>query len=199
MESPSAHFLSSRDQPRRPSYTHSSSRSSITTSESRMSLQTSDRSMSSLALSSQLPHSQECPQQQQPAQSSQSKSHYQRIQNGDLNKRGSPAPSNSTDSSRFRSLNESSFELKPSDSKPSLTVTSSYLQEKLSQERKTESERSSSRLGHDKMTSSLDLRGVQSSPARPFFDISRPKSSIGHLDSGKKKGVGLKEMEQVCI
>ncbi|CAK7568337.1 MAG: hypothetical protein SEPTF4163_006324 [Sporothrix epigloea] len=46
------------------------------------------------------------------------------------------------------------------------------------------------------MTSSLDLRGVQSSPARPFFDISRPKSSIGHLDSGKKKGVGLKEMEQ---
>ncbi|CAK7264367.1 hypothetical protein SEPCBS119000_000963 [Sporothrix epigloea] len=46
------------------------------------------------------------------------------------------------------------------------------------------------------MTSLLDLRGVQSSPARPFLDIGRPKSSIGHLDGGKKKGVGLKEMEQ---
>ncbi|CAK7235513.1 hypothetical protein SBRCBS47491_009319 [Sporothrix bragantina] len=46
------------------------------------------------------------------------------------------------------------------------------------------------------MASSLDLRGVQSSPGRPLFDISRPKSSTGHLDGGKKKGVGLKEMEQ---
>ncbi|CAK7236035.1 hypothetical protein SCUCBS95973_009468 [Sporothrix curviconia] len=162
-----------------------------------MSVQTSDRSMSNLDPSPQPPLSQEQQQQQQQLSSSQPTSHLvHRFQNGHLQKRGSPAPSTSTDSSRFRSLNDSTSELKSSDSKPSLIATSSYLQEKLLKERKTESERSSSRLENDKMTTSLDLRGVQSSPARPLFDISRPKSSTGHLDGGKKKGVGLKEMEQ---
>lgn len=104
------------------------------------------------------------------------------------------------------------MELRSSDSRPSLTATSSYLQEKLNREkeRKVESERSSSRLSNDKMMSSSDLRTSQishaqtptQSPARPLFDISRPKSSAGHLDSSsnsstksKKAGVGLKEME----
>lgn len=181
---------SSRERSRRPSYTRASSRSSTgATSDSRMSVQTSDRSMSNLTPSPQPPL-----QQQQP----QTASHLvHRFQNG-VNKRASPAPSNSTESSRFRSLNETTSELKTSDSKPSLTATSSYLQEKLLKERKVESDRCSSRLSNDKMASSMDLRGTQSSPARAPFDISRPKSSAGHLDGGKKKGgVGLKEMEQV--
>jgi hypothetical protein len=199
MEAPSsANFTrtSTQERPRRPSYTRASSRSSIgATSDSRMSVHTADRSMSNLTPSPQPPMSQ--PQQQS---SSQPSSHLvHRFQNN-TNKRASPVPSTSTDSSRFRSLNDSTYELKSSDSKPSLVATSSYLQEKLLKERKVESERSSSRLSNDKMASTLDLRGAGSSPARAPFDISRPKSSAGHLDGGKKKaGVGLKEMEQVCI
>ncbi|KAL1893274.1 hypothetical protein Sste5346_006450 [Sporothrix stenoceras] len=150
--------------------------------------------MSNLTPSPQPPLS----QLQQQTSSSQPSSHLvHRFQNSTANKRASPAPSTSTDSSRFRSLNDSTSELKSSDSKPSLIATSSYLQEKLLKERKVESERSSSRLGNDKMASTVDLGGAQSSPARAPFDISRPKSSAGHLDGGKKKaGVGLKEMEQ---
>ncbi|ERS97600.1 hypothetical protein HMPREF1624_05771 [Sporothrix schenckii ATCC 58251] len=201
MDAPlSASFTSSTstgDRSRRPSYTRASSRSSTgATSDSRMSAHTADRSMSNLIPSPQLPLSQ--PQQQTSSLSStQSTSHIvHRFQDG-ANKRASPAPSTSTDSSKFRSINESTSDLKSIDSKPALTATSSYLQEKLLKERKVESERSSSRLSNDKMASTLDLRGGQSSPARAPFDISRPKSSTGHLDGSKKKsGVGLKEMEQ---
>lgn len=194
---------STRDhhQPRRPSYTRASSRSSTgAASDSRMSAHTTaDRSMSNLTPSPQPPLLQQ--QTSSSSSSSQQPSSHlvHRFQNG-ANKRASPAPSTSTDSSRFRSLNnDSTSELKSSDSKPSLTATSSYLQEKLLKERKVESERSSSRLSNDKMGSTADLRAA-ASPSRAPFDISRPKSSAGHLDGGKKKaGVGLKEMEQVSI
>ena len=214
----STYYSSSQEHSRSHSYTRGPSRwSAGTSAELRQSVNTSDRSMSNLAPSPQLLVSQEQQyqhqqqrrqrqqqqyqqqQEQEQEQSSYTTSHLvHRFPNSALSKRGSPAPSNSTDSSRFRSLNDSTSELKFSDSRPSLIATSSYLQEKLLKERKVESDRSSSRQSNEKMSSSVDLRGVQSSPGRALYDISRPKSSTDHLDGSKKKGVGLKEMEQVC-
>ncbi|PKS13068.1 hypothetical protein jhhlp_000409 [Lomentospora prolificans] len=70
---------------------------------------------------------------------------------------------------------------------------SSYLQEKLQRERKVESDNksvSSGRTSNDP--------NVQSSPIRrEGFDPRRPMSSGGHDSSSKKKGMGVKEMEQI--
>lgn len=73
---------------------------------------------------------------------------------------------------------------------------SSFLQERLQRERKVESERSSSRMSNDPMSASLDLRAIQSSPARSGTSDSRRPRSSGGADLAKKKGLGLKEMEQ---
>lgn len=74
---------------------------------------------------------------------------------------------------------------------------SSFLQEKLQRERRFESERSSSRMSND-MSASVDLKVVHSSPARSTTaEGKRPRSSGGNAEQTKKKGLGLKEMEQV--
>ncbi|KAK0667678.1 hypothetical protein QBC41DRAFT_134269 [Cercophora samala] len=75
----------------------------------------------------------------------------------------------------------------------SLAVTpmSALLQERLERERRVESERASSRTGNDLFRSSVDNRAIRSpSPAD-----SRPISSQSS-DSARKKGLGVKEMEQ---
>lgn len=80
-------------------------------------------------------------------------------------------------------------------------VLSSFLQEKLSRERKLESNRSSRRLSADLSASAdLTMRATQSSPVRTNTgDGRRPRSSGGDAPAPKKKGgMGLKEMEQVC-
>lgn len=78
---------------------------------------------------------------------------------------------------------------------------SSFLQERLQRERKLESERTSRRLSAD-LSASADftMRATQSSPVRGRqADSHRPRSSSGgDPATGKKKGMGLKEMEQVC-
>lgn len=84
------------------------------------------------------------------------------------------------------------------DPRQSLPPVSSFLQEKLQSQRKVESQRSSSRLNNETMSASVELRPVQSSPARSgASDGGRPRSS-GGTEPAKKKGLGLKEMEQVC-
>ena len=80
---------------------------------------------------------------------------------------------------------------------------SSFLQERLQRERRFEVERSASRMssrGDLSMSASGDLRAVQSSPIRERgSDVRRPGSSGGSAaEQPKKKGLGLKEMEQVC-
>ncbi|KAK5657141.1 hypothetical protein OQA88_3198 [Cercophora sp. LCS_1] len=85
----------------------------------------------------------------------------------------------------------------PEHSRESLPAMSTYLQERLERERKVnDSERSSSRASNDQMGASVDLRAIQSSPARKRrSEGPRPRSSEGE-DPEKKKGLGLKEMEQ---
>ncbi|CAP61250.1 uncharacterized protein PODANS_3_11500 [Podospora anserina S mat+] len=75
----------------------------------------------------------------------------------------------------------------------SLAVTpmSALLQERLERERRVESERASSRTSNDLFRSTVDNRAIRSpSPAD-----SRPISSQSS-DSARKKGLGVKEMEQ---
>lgn len=75
---------------------------------------------------------------------------------------------------------------------------SSFLQEKLQRERISEMERSSSRMGSE-MGPLAEGRAVPASPARcATADGRRPDTSGTGADPTKKKGVGLKEMEQVC-
>jgi hypothetical protein len=78
---------------------------------------------------------------------------------------------------------------------------SSYLLEKLQRERKDMDGKSvaSLRIAGDP-SSRPDSPGVQSSPIRRdhLFDVRRPISS-GNADPGGKKGLGIKEMEQVCL
>ncbi|KAK3320392.1 hypothetical protein B0T19DRAFT_361364 [Cercophora scortea] len=83
------------------------------------------------------------------------------------------------------------------DSRQSLAPTmSSFLQERLERERKVESDRSSSRASNDGMSVSTDLKPAQSSPSKTSIAESRrPRSSAGS-EASKKKGLGLKEMEQ---
>ncbi|KJZ77125.1 hypothetical protein HIM_03446 [Hirsutella minnesotensis 3608] len=77
---------------------------------------------------------------------------------------------------------------------------SSFLQEKLQRERKAESEKLafSAGLSRTDMSASVDIgRIVQSSPFKaPEAIINRPRSSTG-TEPPKKKGLAVKEMEQV--
>lgn len=84
------------------------------------------------------------------------------------------------------------------EAKQPVPQVSSFLQERLQRERKVESERSSSRMSNDPMSASLDLRTVQSSPVRSGTSDGRRPRSSGGAEPAKKKGLGLKEMEQVC-
>jgi hypothetical protein len=80
---------------------------------------------------------------------------------------------------------------------PSLPPVSSFLQERLQRGRKIESERSASRMSNDMTTASLDMRAVQSSPPQGGQSEGRRPISSGGAETTKKKGLGLKEMEQV--
>jgi hypothetical protein len=71
------------------------------------------------------------------------------------------------------------------------------LQERLQRERRVESERSYSRLSNETMNASMDLRTDPSSPARSGASDSRRPRSSGGAEAVKKKGLGVKEMEQV--
>ncbi|KAK3175682.1 hypothetical protein K4F52_010065 [Lecanicillium sp. MT-2017a] len=77
---------------------------------------------------------------------------------------------------------------------------STFLQERLQKERKTESDKlsssTSSRHNFD-MSASVDLGRVGDKPSKSAdADGQRPQSSAG-AEAGKKKGLGVKEMEQV--
>lgn len=77
---------------------------------------------------------------------------------------------------------------------------STFLQERLQKERRAESEKlgssTSSRHNFD-MSASVDLGRVSDKPFRVSdLEPQRPQSSAG-MESGKKKGLGVKEMEQV--
>ena len=75
---------------------------------------------------------------------------------------------------------------------------SSFLQERLQRGRQLESTRSL-RRGSTDMSTLGDLRDVQSSPVRGSLSSSttRPQSSGGGEEPAQKKGMGIKEMEQV--
>lgn len=79
---------------------------------------------------------------------------------------------------------------------------SAFLQEKLQRERKAESDKLafSASLSRTDMSASVDIcPAVQTSPFRaPEPVAGRPRSSAG-TEPYKKKGLGLKEMEQVCV
>ena len=82
------------------------------------------------------------------------------------------------------------------------TPVSSFLMEKLRQERLAEGEKLASRTPVD-MSASLELGGVPASPARVASPAEgrRPRSSENgepqQQHQAKKKGLGMKEMEQV--
>ncbi|KAG8419431.1 hypothetical protein J3458_004297 [Metarhizium acridum] len=78
---------------------------------------------------------------------------------------------------------------------------SSFLQEKLQKERRAESEKlnqsqSSLPRSNPDTTVSADLGRAPSSPFKTSMEGNRPQSSTG-TDQGKKKGLGVKEMEKV--
>ncbi|KID90555.1 hypothetical protein MGU_02432 [Metarhizium guizhouense ARSEF 977] len=78
---------------------------------------------------------------------------------------------------------------------------SSFLQEKLQKERRAESEKlnqsqSSLPRSNPDMSVSADLGRTPSSPFKTSMEGNRPQSSAG-TDQGKKKGLGVKEMEKV--
>ncbi|KAK0705471.1 hypothetical protein B0H67DRAFT_498159 [Lasiosphaeris hirsuta] len=82
-------------------------------------------------------------------------------------------------------------------SRESLPTMSTYLQERLERERKVnDSERSSSRASNEAMSTPSDLRAIQSSPPRKTPTEGRRPRSSGGGEPSKKKGLGLKEMEQ---
>lgn len=85
------------------------------------------------------------------------------------------------------------------DSRPSLPPMSNFLQERLQRERNVESERSSSRLSNETMNLSYDHRTAHSSPVRNGSSDSRRPRSSGGAEPVKKKGLGVKEMEQASI
>lgn len=79
---------------------------------------------------------------------------------------------------------------------------SSFLQEKLQKERRAESEKlnqsqSSLPRSNPDMSVSADLGRTPSSPFKTSMEGNRPQSSAG-TDQGKKKGLGVKEMEKVA-
>lgn len=79
---------------------------------------------------------------------------------------------------------------------------SSFLQEKLQRERRAESDKLafSASLSRAHMSASVDIgRLVQTSPFKVPEPLGgRPRSSAG-MELPKKKGLGLKEMELVCL
>ncbi|KAK4207010.1 hypothetical protein QBC37DRAFT_299640 [Rhypophila decipiens] len=83
----------------------------------------------------------------------------------------------------------------PDDPRPTMAAPmSTFLQERLERERRVESERSSSRAS-DRMSGSGELRLGQNSPTKSSSS-GPPQSSNGLDPANKKKGLGLKEMEQ---
>ncbi len=163
-----------------PSYPRAPSRSSTSTTNTRATPQSTNSSSSHLANSPQL---------------SGAQSH--RYHHGSNPKPGTPRPAPPMLS------RETSSESRHS------VATSSYLHEKLQRERKVEGERSAaaaasvSRMASD-LSTSLELRASQSSPVRSSTsDSRRPRSSGGDGTKAgeltKKKGMGVKEMEQVGL
>lgn len=84
------------------------------------------------------------------------------------------------------------------------TPVSSFLQEKLQKERRAESQKHGSSVAsgaNSDASASVDLGSVaqQQSPVRNnHLDVDRPQSTAG-ADASQKKGLALKEMEQVSI
>lgn len=76
---------------------------------------------------------------------------------------------------------------------------STLLQEKLQRERRSEIQRNLNRLA-DEMTTADNTQAATSTPVRcATADGKRPGSSDTNGDAGKKKGLALKEMEQVLM
>jgi hypothetical protein len=76
---------------------------------------------------------------------------------------------------------------------------STLLQEKLQRERRSEIQRNLNRLA-DEMSIADNTQPAASTPVRcATADGKRPGSSDANGDAGKKKGLALKEMEQVLM
>ncbi|KAI6498781.1 hypothetical protein MCOR11_003763 [Pyricularia oryzae] len=152
---------------------HASSRSSNnSTSNSRFASHSNNSSSSNL----QSPHS---PQKTQ---------NYPRLKHSSRASLGSDRPASSRMS---RTPN-------PEDLRQNSPAISSYLQERLRQERRSETLRSgSSRAGSNDTMSTSDrhMQAIQSSPVRASTsDGPRPRSSSGH-DAARRKAVGLRASE----
>lgn len=77
---------------------------------------------------------------------------------------------------------------------------STLLQEKLQRERRSEIQRNLNRLAGEMNTTATDAQATTSTPVRcATADGKRPESSEVNGDAGKKKGLALKEMEQVLM
>lgn len=75
---------------------------------------------------------------------------------------------------------------------------STLLQEKLQRERRSEIQRNLNRLAGETNNTATDTQPSISTPVRcATADGKRPESSDANGDAGKKKGLALKEMEQV--
>lgn len=78
--------------------------------------------------------------------------------------------------------------------------SSTLLQEKLQRERRSEIQRNLNRLASDMNSPAADPQITTTTPVRcATADGRRPDSSDTNGESGKKKGLALKEMEQVLI
>lgn len=163
-----------------PSLPRVPSRSSTSSTKTRMNPQSANSSTSQLGS-----------QSQQATASHTHKFHHSNCHQP-LTPRERPRSQLSRESRDSRESRETSDE-----SRSIAPPVSSFLQERLQRERKVESERSSSRMSNDPMSASLDLRAVQSSPVRTGAADSRRPRSSGGGEPTKKKGLGLKEMEQV--
>lgn len=77
---------------------------------------------------------------------------------------------------------------------------SSFLQERLEQQRKVESERFMRKMGGDLSASTGDIRDrdVRSSPVRCSTAAGRRSQPNTEYDDTNDNGMGLKEMEKVC-
>lgn len=78
--------------------------------------------------------------------------------------------------------------------------SSTLLQEKLQRERRSEIQRNLNRLASDMNSPAADAQITTTTPVRcATADGRRPDSSDANGESGKKKGLALKEMEQVLM
>ncbi|KAI5457437.1 hypothetical protein BGZ63DRAFT_78458 [Mariannaea sp. PMI_226] len=75
------------------------------------------------------------------------------------------------------------------------TAVSSFLQERLQKERQVESEKAGQWARSSEMNSSSDLSRTSHGSPTKGGDVRRPQSTAG--TEGKKKGLGVKDMEQV--